>query len=144
MKINVDYFILNKKPPSRIYDKARKIFGEDAVDFDKGTTFTVKNKIYCKIFPPRDLLMHELTHVKQQTEMGWRKWWKKYFKDVEFRYSQEIEAYRKQYNWVKLNIKDRNLQNKYLMFYARSLSGKLYGGLKTFDEARSEILGKQV
>jgi len=137
-----NYIISNEYPPKNIYEKARKLFGDDIVNFDKGTTFTVGNVIYCKIQPPQDLLTHELVHVKQQTEMGYKYWWRLYFKDVNFRYGQELEAYRKQYNWVKLNIKDKNLQNKYLMFFARSLSGKLYGNLKTFQEAYKEISDK--
>jgi len=140
MSNKIDYNLSKEEPPKKIYKKAKKYFGEDIVNFDKGTTFTVGDTIYCKINIPRDLLIHELVHVRQQTEMGWKKWWKKYFKDVEFRYSQEIEAYRKQYQWIKNNVKDRNMQNKYLVFYARSLSGKLYGNLKTYDEALKEIV----
>ena len=140
MSDDISFKVLKTEPPKKIYDKARKQFGEDAVDFNKGTTFTVGNTIYCHIDIPRDLLAHELTHVRQQTEMGWKKWWKKYFKDVDFRYSQEIEAYRKQYQWIKNNVKDKNLQNRYLVCYARSLSGKLYGNLKTYDEALKEIV----
>jgi len=136
-----EYTISNEYPPKRIYDKARRFFG-DSVNFDKGTTFTVGNVIYCKVQPPKDLLAHELVHVRQQTEMGYRKWWRKYFKDVNFRYEQELEAYRIQYNWIRLNVKDKNLQNKYLMFFARSLSGKLYGNLKTFQETFKEISDK--
>ena len=140
--MKIDYKISNDYPPKRIYKKALRLFGRDTINFKKGTTFTVGNTIYCAIPVPKDLLTHELTHIKQQAAMGWRKWWRKYFKDAEFRYSQEIEAYRNQYNWVKNNIKDRNTQNKYLIFYARSLSGKLYNNLKTFDEALREISNK--
>jgi len=137
-----DYTISNEYPPKRIYKKAKRLFGDDIVNFDKHTTFTVGNVIYCKIQPPEDLLVHELVHVKQQTEIGHRKWWRKYFKNMNFRYHQELEAYRKQYNWVKLNIKDNNLQNKYLISFARALSGKLYGNLVTFHEAYKEISDK--
>lgn len=142
MKSDIAYIISHEYPPDKIYKKAKKQFGDSIINFEKGTTFTIGSTIHCVVRPPKDLLAHELTHVRQQTAMGWKKWWRRYFKDVEFRYSQEIEAYRNQYNWIKNNVKDRNSQSKYLVFYARSLSGKLYGNLKTFDEAYNEILNK--
>jgi len=128
-------------PPQKIYKQAQKQFGKDNVDFKMGTVFTVNDTIYTKGKLSDDLYIHEITHIIQQTKMGWRKWWKKYFKDEQFRYEQELEAYRNQYRWVKNNIKDRNKQNDYLIFFAKMLSGKMYGGIKSFGEAKHEICG---
>jgi aminoglycoside N3'-acetyltransferase len=124
--------ILSKElPPKDIYDKAVKLFG---ANFNKGTTFTIGETIHCKDGMTEDLLVHEKVHIKQQGKR-YRKWWDKYFNDKEFRLQEELEAYREQYKWVKENIKNRNQQSKYLLFFAESLSGKMYGNLIDKQEA---------
>ena len=50
-----------------------------------------------------DLMIHEETHCKQQTEMGAEEWWNKYFVDAKFRFKQELEAYRNQYKYAVEN-----------------------------------------
>jgi len=123
--------ISKELPPKEIYDRAVKVFG---VDFEKGVTFTVGDTIYSKGEISPDLLEHEKVHIEQQKE-GWREWWERYFTDPGFRTSQELQAYKKQYNWVLKNINDRNEKARYLMFFAQSLSGKMYGNVLSLQDA---------
>ncbi len=130
--------IVNDYPPKKIYKKAQKLFGKAFVDFDKGVVFAIDHTIYCRKMTD-DLYVHESTHVEQQERVGWKKWWKMFFKDEKFRYNQELEAYRKQYKYIKENIKDRNTQVKYLNFFAQVLSSPLYGSIITFEETKKQI-----
>lgn len=118
-------------PPKEIYNRAVELFG---IDFEKGTTFTVGDTIYSKGEISPDLLEHEKVHIKQQAS-GWREWWERYFTDTAFRTTQELEAYQEQYRWVLKNIKDRNERARYLMFFAQSLSGKMYGNVLSLQDA---------
>ncbi len=129
---NTNKMILSKElPPKDIYDKAVKLFG---ANFNKGTTFTIGETIHCKDGMTEDLLEHEKVHIKQQAS-GWKEWWEKYFTDPAFRTSQELEAYQEQYRWVLKNIKDRNERARYLMFFAQSLSGTMYGNVLSLQDA---------
>jgi len=128
--------ISKKKPPQWILDEVKK-FG---VSWESGVIFTYDGIISnCRGEMTEDLLAHEGNHIKQQAKIGADNWWKKYFKDPTFRYEQELECYRKQYQWIKNNIKDRNEIFKHLMHYARSLSSDMYGNLKTTQQALSDI-----
>lgn len=124
--------VLNEKPP--IYDKALAAF-----DFNEKTTiFTYGDTIYnpAGINVSLDLHAHEQVHERQQAAMktilasGPKNWWKRYIKDAEFRFQQELEAYRAQYAFYKRNVKDRNKLNDYLVFMARELKGPMYGNLE--------------
>lgn len=125
-------------PPEHIYQPAVKQFG---VDFKKGVVFTYGDTIYSAVPIPRDLMVHELTHVRQQREYpgGKDMWWERYLEDPKFRTEQELEAYREQWHWVANNIKDRNEQFRHLTHYAQSLSGEMYGRVMTYAEALKAI-----
>lgn len=97
-----------KTPPAGIYEKARDMFG---VDFRQGVVFTVGDTIYSQTWPlTPDLMTHERTHVTQQSNYdgGALAWWDRYFDDAYFRYGQEIEAYRNQYQHLCGTFKDKN------------------------------------
>lgn len=128
--------ILHEKPPAHIYDRAVELFG---VNFDTGVVFAVGHTIYTKFDMTPDLLEHELVHVKQQEEMGIEIWWERYFTDVPFRLSQEIEAYQTQYRWIERHFKDRNARHYYLNAFAGFLSGPMYGNLMSHSEAMKVI-----
>jgi hypothetical protein len=97
---------------------------------------TVYNPFNADLTP--DVLYHEAVHTAQQGEdiVGW---YNKYLYDPEFRLSQELEAYAKQYKFVSKYIKDRELVNHLLNNYAEALSSPLYGSLVTKVEARKLI-----
>ena len=119
-----------EKPP--IYQKCVDKFG---IDWEKGIIFTYGDTIHCKYDLTPDKIVHEKTHIKQQEEYGRDKWWDRYFEDVEFRLSQEIEAYKNEANFIKKNIKDRNSQFKLIHGIAKDLSSSIYGNIITYSEA---------
>jgi len=130
--------ISNKKPPEWILEAVKKQFD---VEWESNVIFTYGNLItnYTGIMT-EDLLAHEQHHTEQQTNFGGKdKWWKEYLKNDQFRFKQELECYRKQYQWVKKHSKDRNEIFNCLMQYATSLSGRMYGNIITLQEAIKSI-----
>jgi hypothetical protein len=120
----------NEKPP--VYDRCVERFG---VDWNNNVAFTYGKVLHCKEYPTPDLIVHEEVHTIQQTKIGIEEWWNKYLADNEFRLSQELEAYRKQYQFLKRVILDRNKLNKYNVWIAKTLSGSMYGNIITYSEA---------
>lgn len=127
--------VKNEKPP--IYDDAKAAFNFN----EKTTIFTYGDTIFnpAGINVTLDLQAHEAVHERQQTGMhlhaklvknGPKRWWKQYIKDADFRFQQELEAYRAQYKYIKTQIKDRNRLNEYLVALARELKGPMYSDLQ--------------
>ena len=123
-------------PPKWVHDKAIEMFG---ISMEAGVMFTYGDKIYSLLPPAPDVVAHEEVHQRQQATMSPELWWDMYFKSPEFRYSQEIEAYREQYKFVNKKLKDRNQKAQYLDFFAKSLSGSMYGDLCSYQQALKEI-----
>ncbi len=72
---------------------------------------TYGQDIYSRQNLPKALVAHELTHTLQQkNKLYGLWWWVKYLISADFRMSQELEAYRAQYQWVCNNEK----HNKHL------------------------------
>lgn len=127
--------IKNSYPPKHIYDRAQEKFG---VDMEWGVVFTYGENIYSLVPLSEDLIAHESVHVKQQTEMGKDEWWDKYFEDKDFRYEQELEAYRVQYRFALKNY-SREKSGEVLRNCAQHLSGSMYGYLVSRTEAQKAI-----
>lgn len=93
------YKIVDAYPP--IYNLAVEKFG---VDWENLVCFTYAPNIHIKggKIKDKDLLEHELVHIRQQTNYpgGAKAWWDRYFEDEDFRLKQELEAYRHQYKYV--------------------------------------------
>ena len=102
--------------------------------------FTYGNFLYIPsgIEAPEHLIVHEKVHVKQQGSDP-KKWWDKYLVDKEFRLSQELEAYRDQYKFIRQGIKDRNQLFRFLRMLALDLSSEIYGSVISYQEALSKI-----
>lgn len=131
--------ISTSKPPSWIYDECVKKFG---INFSN-TIFAVDDTIHTAkpyLITP-DLEEHELTHIKQQKRYGWEKWWRDYLNDDQFRLSQELEAYYKQYQYLQNNY-PRHIRKERQKQIIKTLSGKQYGNLVTEEQAK-ELLLKQ-
>lgn len=131
--------ISNEKPPSWILAEVKEKFG---VDWNSNVIFTYEDLITTSTGEmTEDLIAHEQTHTRQQLEFvgGADAWWRKYLDDPEFRFKQELEAYRNQYEWLIKNIKDRNEVSRFLMHYAKTLSGKMYGNMVDFGTAMTMI-----
>lgn len=127
--------LLSGFPPN--IEKIRSVFPDIAprAVFTYGDTMFIQDTKPVEV--AEHLVQHEMTHTLQQGEYP-EVWWNKYLSDVEFRLSQEIEAYGRQYRYIY----DRTL-NKYakeaLMMLAIDLSGPMYGNLLTFGEAETKI-----
>ena len=106
----------------------------------KGIVFTYGDTLYSptSLNIPKHLLVHEKTHSKQQNEMGIEKWWEKYFTNKKFRFSQELEAYQNQYNFIEKKF-GRHERRVLLRQISKDLSGKLYGNLVSLREAKIKI-----
>ncbi len=84
---------------------------------------------------------HEETHMRQQQayEGGAAAWWKRYLKDPEFRVSQELEAYGRQYRTYCKTVKERNYCALFLHELAKDFSGPMYGNCISTGEAQAAI-----
>jgi hypothetical protein len=118
----------SEKPP--VLDRCEKEFG---VKWEKGIIITYGDTVHSIGALSQDLVVHEATHVKQQEAMGKDKWWDKYFEDKEFRLSQEVEAYRNQYQFIRDNY-SRPIRRTSLKRLATHMT-TLYAGMCTYDEA---------
>src|SRR3990167_5904365 len=81
-----------------------------AFPLHKGIVFTYGDTIYNPDggFIDQHLEAHEATHALQQALIGVDRWWDRYIRDPVFRFRQELEAYRAQYQDRKTVEKDRN------------------------------------
>ena len=104
-------------------------------DVTDRTIFAYDGVIYCNYDLPRDLLIHEMTHLIQQEEMGVDTWVENYLDDIEFRLQMEIEAYRQQI----ISFRDRNDKAKCRIESAYTLSSPLYGSIISFEEALKKL-----
>lgn len=129
-------------PPSKIYDRAKELFG-DAVDFyKKNTVFAYDGVIYSKDIPDPALFEHESVHIIRQNmhDNGPDGWWEEYFTNNQFRLDEEILAYKAQYKVAKRIIKDRERLFNYVNDIAGALSGPMYGNLISKSEAKVIIM----
>ena len=95
------------------------------------TIFAYDGNIYCDYELTNDLLIHEMTHLKQQEVIGLDGWVEKYLNDDDFRLRMEIDAYRKQI----ISLKDGNKKARCRIECAKALSSPLYGNIINYEEA---------
>ncbi len=128
--------IVNERPP--IWNEVVEMIGaipQHAVFAWGDTIYNPEGMIL-----PDFIIAHEEVHSKQQEKYGGPEaWWSRYLDDVYFRVSQEVEAYRRQYDVMCETHRDRNVQYKILRDVARSLSGPLYGNSITHSKAMEMI-----
>jgi len=123
--------IINEFPPN--YKKIEKVFNLSGIT----PVFTYGDTIYNphKCIIPRDLIIHEETHMRQQyypTE-----WWDRYLIDPTFRLEQELEAYRNQFKFYRGAVKG---WMPFLKRIASDLSGRMYGNIISYQDAFNAIL----
>lgn len=96
---------------------------------------TYGKTVYCHKEMPDHLKEHEMVHVKQQKNVFFAFfWWILYLCSAKFRLSQELEAYRAQYQYICRHFSiSKRLETARAL--ANLLSGPMYGGLVTFAEA---------
>lgn len=132
--------IENTDPPYKIRELCEEVFPLEGIK----PIFTYGDTIYNPHAIPmtEDMFAHEYTHSVQQGDSP-AAWWDNYFKDGQFRYKQELEAYRVQLNFVKAKNKDREKVFKLAHDLAKHLSGPMYGNLSTYSEALKAIRSPQ-
>ena len=116
------------------------------VNFDlknKKPVFTFGDTIYNPHNGVLDiaLLEHEKLHSIQQGKKP-VEWWYRYFQESEFRFDQELEAYRVQYKVASKNIKGKNQHFEFLKMIAKDLSDGMYGNTCSFYKAMELIKNK--
>lgn len=111
------------------------------VTVNEMTIFTYGDTIYNpgghEPFPP-ELLAHEEVHERQQGQDP-EVWWDKYLSDVNFRLSQEIEAYRAQYKKFRHLTTNKKARNELADRLAKDLASPLYGNIIDYYTARQKI-----
>jgi len=115
--------IINEKPP--IYKQAHECFEID----DSCTIYTYGDKIYnpAGINVPESVVEHERVHMRQQRDIGGPEiWWNRYFAEPDFRLSQELEAYGRQYWFFCTHNYDRNMRTKYLWKLSSIMRSPMY------------------
>mgnify|MGYP001575301922 CR=1 FL=1 len=98
--------IISASPPPN-FDRIKEVLNPP-----ENTVFTYGERLHCpdkRVIISDDLIVHETIHSMQQGKDP-EAWWQLYLIDPEFRKSQEMDAYRNQYNFYCLKIKDRNMR----------------------------------
>lgn len=131
--------IVKSYPPN--IDAIKKVFEvRDTTVFAYGDT--LYNPGGWKI--GEDLIAHEMVHQKQQGANP-ALWWERYIAEPEFRLSQELPAYRRQFQVFRKSLgqysflEKNKRQNQFLSRVAGDLSSPLYGNIITYNEAFREI-----
>ena len=126
--------IVYAKPP--VYDRAHEVFDLTG----KNPVFAYGGKIYNPGYGGLDdsIIAHEMVHFEQQGD-DVDGWWEKYFTDPAFRLSQEVEAYKVQFQVLKKTIGSRSTLALHKARIARDLSSPMYGNLMGYTEAYRAI-----
>ncbi len=130
MKVVTDY------PPN--IEEIRAVF-----DLKPGTIFAWGDTIY---HPQGDklpswLIAHEQVHQRQQ-DGDPAKWWARYLTDPQWRFKQELEAHRVEFNVFCISpavLGNRNKKRGFLTHLARRLSSPMYGNIRTYQQCRALI-----
>lgn len=94
----IEYKISKLPPPN--YEGVRERL-KVPHKFEDGLVFAYYPYIHVyrgKLSP--DLIVHETTHLERQKEIGVDVWWNEYVNSEQFRFKEELLAYRAQYKWV--------------------------------------------
>lgn len=86
----------------------------------------------------KHLLKHEMTHTRQQGKDP-DAWWDMYGKSPMFRYEQELEAYRVQYQSFKAE-KGKIQAFEHAKHLANDMASPMYGGMCTVYQALQDIV----
>ena len=89
---------------------------------------------------PLELIEHEQVHGVRQTALGIEQWWAQYMDDAVFRLAEEVLAHEVEYRVFARGHERIVDRAHYLDLMAKRLSGKLYGCLLSYDQAKEMIV----
>lgn len=132
------------KLPDFVKGKVQQIWEKHGIPLNSlSIVYTYFDGIYTAHEMPLDLYHHECVHYIQQGAGQSKEqadaWWTRYAEDADFRYQQEIEAYREQYKVVK-NQKNKAVAFEAAKRFAMDLSSPVYGKICTFTQALMDII----
>lgn len=129
MKIDIAF------PPN--FAEIVKVFPMAKDAATRGIYFCYGNTIYNPAgrSMPIELIAHEATHAIQQEATGITQWWEQYLHDTEFRFYQELEAHRVEYEKYIKDHPGRHFRRGYQQSVAERLSGPLYNHCVPKDRA---------
>lgn len=129
--------VVRAKPP--IFDAILSAFPEAA---GHGVLFCWGGTIFnpSGVVVPFSLHAHEEVHHEQQgdAEEGIREWWRRYIEEPTFRFEQELPAHVAEFQAYR-GGRGMPSREGYLNLMASRLSGRLYGGMVAFEQARTLI-----
>lgn len=127
------FFLVKRKFPTIPMDKVGVTWG-DCIYTNDPIAFAHPQK-----------MAHERVHTEQQhhSKILGLIWWWAYCRREQFRFEEELEAYREEWQWVLANAKDPHQHFRYLDGMAKMLSSEHYGHLVGFEQAKKLIDGDQ-
>jgi len=128
---------IKEYPPN--YEQIKETFPVESTD---NVVFTYGDTLYNphKLKITEDLWLHEEVHQKQQVDP--KQWWDMYCENEQFRLDQELEAYGRQYAYIKSLPIITKERRTFLDFISEILSSNLYGNIISFKVAESKIRNK--
>lgn len=123
------FFLVKRKFPTIPMDKVGVTWG-DCIYTNDPMAFAHPQK-----------MAHEWVHAAQQkhSKLFGLIWWWAYCRTERFRFEEELEGYRAEWDWVQENAKDPHQNFRYLNGMATMLSSEHYGNLVGFDRAKGLI-----
>lgn len=105
--------------------------------------YTYGDTCYTPVMLTEDLIRHESKHTEQQSREGMTPdlWWTKYGEDKEFRYQQELEAYKVQKTYIEARYGKREAFNAAKKF-AYDMSSPMYGNMVSYQKALFDLTCK--
>lgn len=113
-----------------LMEEYKKVF-----EIDDNTIFALFPSIYTNHQLRPDIMIHEMTHLSQQTKIGLKEWVYDFLESPRARLEFEIQAYKAQLK----SIKDRNQRDLIRRESARNLSSALYGNIISYSDAFNKL-----
>lgn len=118
-----------EKPP--IYEALKQKFG---ADWDKGLLIAWDGKIHSKEPAQAQKILHESVHLREQSRLGNEAWWRLYLENEDFRFQQELMAYREEARFIRENVDNREAAFKMIREAVHSFCSDLYGFKLDYQE----------
>jgi len=109
-----------------------------------GVLFCYGDTIYnpSQVRVSQAIIDHEAIHAKRQLAMGVEEWWARYLADPQFRYKEELLAYRAEYI-TTMEVGNRAERRWAHRAIAKKLASPLYGCCSSWRTALKEITDEE-